>query len=75
MQVPKFNPQAAKIGAIIRVGRTRKGMSQKELEGVAEISATMLCRYEKGQSVPSAIMYRKLNKILDLDKIEQEVFS
>jgi ribosome-binding protein aMBF1 (putative translation factor) len=74
MQIPKFNPQAERIGSIIRIGRTRKNLSQKDVGKAIRVSDTMLCRYERGVSTPNIVLYQRMSKLLDLDQVEREVF-
>jgi ribosome-binding protein aMBF1 (putative translation factor) len=75
MKTRNLNFQAERLGSIIRIGRARKNLSQKDVGKAIGVSDTMLCYYERGVSVPNIVLYRQLNKLLDLDQVEQEVFT
>lgn len=75
MKSKKRKLQAERVGSIIRIGRTRKGLTQQEVGDLMGVSDATLCYYEKGQTVPNVALYQELNKLLDLDLVEQEVFK
>ena len=67
--------EAEKLGAIIRIGRNIKKLTQLDVSRKTGINQGTLCSYERGDTVPDAITYRKLEKLLGLDAIERELFA
>jgi len=54
------------FGAKIRMIRKKKELTQKELSKLAGIHYTMICKYEKGDVMPSIEAMKKMADALDI---------
>lgn len=55
------------IGAIIRRARKEKGLSQKELASLSNITPVQLCRIEKDESIPTKTSLRSLSAYIGIE--------
>ena len=53
------------LGPRIRQARSEKGLTARELADAVGVSRTMICRYEAGQSIPSAVILARIGYALD----------
>ena len=58
ISLPMFSELDA--GALVRLARTRGGLTQRELAGLAGTSQPAVARIERGQTSPSAATLRRL---------------
>ena len=56
------------LGSTIRLRRVRTGMTLGELSVLSGVSSSYLGRIERGKSLPSARILRKISKPLDFDE-------
>ncbi|SHF50795.1 DNA-binding transcriptional regulator YiaG, contains XRE-type HTH domain [Caldanaerobius fijiensis DSM 17918] len=55
------------LGQKIKIARLRKGLSQRELASlIGAPSATVVSKWEKGESIPSALYKEKLCRVLSI---------
>lgn len=55
------------IGNKIRLYRRKKGLSQKALAELIEVSPSLICKIEKNKAYPSLITLTKIAKVLEVD--------
>lgn len=55
------------IRSLIKEARVAKGMSTRQLADEAEITQSMVSRYESGRAVPSRAVLMKLSNVLEVD--------
>jgi len=60
-----INPIAAEIGKRIRAYHEQHGLSQKQMAELAGIAPSTLCKYEKGQEMPSAPTLARIAAVMD----------
>lgn len=59
-------PLAAQVGARIREVRLARGLTQKQLADLLDVSHVVICRYESGERFPSLARLTRLCDILRL---------
>jgi len=55
----------SKLGRNIRLKRKAKGLKQKELAELAQISCSTLCDIEKGRINPSILSLQRIARVLE----------
>jgi len=55
------------VGNKVRLYRRKKGLSQKALAELIEVSPSLICKIEKNKAYPSLITLTKIAKVLGVD--------
>lgn len=66
----KQTPRRLFDGALLERHRKRLGLSQLEFSRRTGATASCLCHIEKGNGVPSLVLFREILKSLDLGMVE-----
>lgn len=59
-----INPNPAEIGERIRLYREEHGLSQKQMAEQSGVTASQLCRYEKGAEAPGSTALARLSAFM-----------
>jgi transcriptional regulator with XRE-family HTH domain len=55
------------VGNKVRLYRRKKGLLQKALAELIEVSPSLICKIEKNKAYPSLITLTKIAKVLGVD--------
>ena len=64
-----------KIGIIIKAARKRSDMTQEQLAKEMDKTQKTISLWERGTTTPSIVDWKKLQSLIDIKGVEQEVFK